>query len=74
MTDGLPELVDSAGELLGYEKARALFAEVATEPPDEVLEHLSKAVRELTGDGDLQDDLTLVMLRVKNPATAEESL
>ena len=63
MTDGLPELVSPGGDQLGYARTRELFSEVASEPAAEIVRRLLGAVRDLSGERPLEDDMTLIVLR-----------
>ena len=65
MTDGLPQLVDESGELLGYERPRTHFVEVAGEAPEEMLQRLARTAEEFAGGRAREDDLTLVALRAR---------
>jgi len=40
MSDGLPERLNPAGELLGYARTQALFSSAVTGSPDEMCAHL----------------------------------
>lgn len=63
MSDGFPELPNPAGEVLGYERARAIFAGVARQPADVVVAALEKAASEWAGSTSLNDDVTFLVLR-----------
>ena len=65
MSDGLPELENADGELLGYKRARRLYECVATDPPARVVERIHQATRDFTGDRKREDDMTLVALRAR---------
>ncbi|MCZ6726010.1 MAG: SpoIIE family protein phosphatase, partial [Acidobacteria bacterium] len=65
MSDGLPELVGPDGDVLGYEKTRELFLQVASEPPDVILRRLFEAAEKFAAGHPQEDDLTLVVLRAK---------
>lgn len=64
LSDGFPELTGRDGELLGYERATALFA-TASGPPADVIAELRRAAREWTGGADPDDDVTFVAVRVR---------
>lgn len=65
MSDGLPELPDTAGEPLGYNGARALFERsLEAGAPAAIVERLMAAVAERTGGEAPNDDVTFVVLRV----------
>ncbi|MEE8524095.1 MAG: SpoIIE family protein phosphatase [Thermoanaerobaculia bacterium] len=65
MTDGLPELVGSGGEVLGYDRTHELFARAASKPPREVVAELAAAVSAWTGSDRPGDDVTFVVIRVR---------
>lgn len=61
MSDGLPELVSSDGEVLGYTRARELFAEAARKAWQEIVGHLATAAVAWAGGGPPNDDVTFVV-------------
>lgn len=63
-SDGLPEQRDGDGNELGYEEARRAFAEVASLPALEALERLQAKLSEHAGERPLDDDVTLMLLRI----------
>ncbi|HVT16966.1 MAG TPA: SpoIIE family protein phosphatase [Thermoanaerobaculia bacterium] len=65
MSDGFPELVNSAGEPLGYAQVRAAFAASAEKPPDALIADLSAVAEAWTGGQPPQDDVTFVALLVR---------
>lgn len=63
MTDGLEELFNAEREMLGMDRVKAAFREVAHRHPDEVIARL-RAVGEAWRAGCPQeDDVTLLVLR-----------
>jgi sigma-B regulation protein RsbU (phosphoserine phosphatase) len=68
MTDGFPELMNLEQEPLGYERARSLFREVADGTPEEITSHLAEAAQEWTWGKPPVDDLTFVVLKMKESA------
>ncbi len=64
MSDGLPELLDPEGELMGYAEVRRRFAAAAHQPPEEIVAELAAAVPQWTGDEPPNDDVTFVVVRV----------
>ncbi|MGB5552957.1 MAG: SpoIIE family protein phosphatase, partial [Thermoanaerobaculia bacterium] len=68
MTDGFPELMNLEQEPLGYERASSLFREVADETPEEITSHLAEAAQEWTRGKPPVDDLTFVVLKMKESA------
>jgi serine phosphatase RsbU (regulator of sigma subunit) len=65
MSDGFPELVNGAGEPLGYAQVRAAFAASAAKPPDALIADLSAVAEAWTGGQPPQDDVTFVALQVR---------
>ena len=68
MTDGFPELMNLEQEPLGYERASSLFREVADGTPEEITSHLAEAAQEWTWGKPPVDDLTFVVLKMKESA------
>jgi len=67
MSDGLPEMLNTQNEMLDYPKTKELFTEVAGKPPKVIINHLFKAGNEWTGRRPQEDDVTLVVIKVKQP-------
>lgn len=65
MTDGLAEVANPAGELLGYERARRFFAQAASEDPAAAIRRLLSLAAEFHAGTPLQDDMTLVVLKAR---------
>jgi serine phosphatase RsbU (regulator of sigma subunit) len=63
MSDGIAEVVDTVGELFGYERVRGAFAAAASLTPDAVVAHLLRAADGHRAGAALSDDLTLLVLR-----------
>ena len=68
MTDGFPELMNPEQEPLGYEKATSLFRSVAGGAPDEITSQLAEAAQDWTRGQPPVDDLTFVVLKMKEDA------
>jgi len=66
MTDGLAEVTNPDGDLLGYERAAELFAEVAHLAPSDAIDRLLELAAEYHAGTPLQDDMTLVVLRARS--------
>jgi serine phosphatase RsbU (regulator of sigma subunit) len=65
MSDGFPERFNEAGEMLGYDKAPEVLLRAAAHTPREIIAHFV-AVGDEWADGRPQDDdVTLVVLKVK---------
>ena len=64
MTDGFPELLNEAGQQLGYVNAQQEFAAAATAPDaNGVIASLTDAARRWHGDQPPNDDVTFVVVR-----------
>ena len=63
MTDGLAEVADPAGDLLGYDRAGNLFAQVAHLEPEAAIAQIVAMATEYQAGTPLQDDMTLVVLK-----------
>ena len=64
MSDGFPERFDAGGEMLGYERARAVLAEVAHKTATEIVERFVSEGDEWAGAKAQDDDVTFVVLKV----------
>src|SRR5688572_32992306 len=65
LTDGFPELMNHAGQQLGYTGALDAFASAATAPTaDGVIAALAETARRYHGDAAPNDDVTFVVVRV----------
>ena len=67
MSDGLPEMLNHKDQMLDYPKTKELFTEVADESPKDIIEHLFKASTKWARGRPSEDDITLVVIRVKQP-------
>jgi serine phosphatase RsbU (regulator of sigma subunit) len=65
MSDGLAEVANPAGDLLGYERARRFFAEVAGQDPQAAIRRLLSLAADFHAGTPLQDDMTLVVLKAR---------
>lgn len=65
LTDGFPELQGASGDLLGYARVPEIFAASAAKPPGEIIADLTAAVEAWRGEMPLQDDVTFVVLKVR---------
>ncbi len=63
MTDGFVEISDVDGDLLGYDRARAWFADLAHLAPDAIVEGLVERARAFLAGTPLDDDMTLLVLK-----------
>jgi len=65
MSDGFPELFNDKDEMLDYPRVKEIFKEAADRSADEIVAHLNEA-GERWSDGRAQDDdITFVVLKVK---------
>lgn len=65
MTDGLAEVANPDGDLLGYDRATRFFAESADLDPESAIERLLELAAEYNEGTPLQDDMTLMVLKVQ---------
>lgn len=67
-TDGVTEAMNAAGEPFGEERLAEFVGEHGDLPFEELRERIVREVRVFVGDTGLQDDLTLVLLKVDEVA------
>jgi serine phosphatase RsbU (regulator of sigma subunit) len=65
ITDGLPELKNGSGEMYGYQRVRNRFEDVAEQTPEEIITHFKNDGAAWTDNGEPEDDVTLVVIKVK---------
>jgi serine phosphatase RsbU (regulator of sigma subunit) len=65
MSDGLPEMFNTDGEVLGEERAKELFQEVGKASSEQIVAHLVKAGKVWANGQPQNDDVTLVVVKVK---------
>ena len=65
MSDGLPEMLNPENEMLDYPKTTELFAEVANQSPQAIIDHLFNAGMSWAQGRPPEDDVTLVVMKVK---------
>jgi serine phosphatase RsbU (regulator of sigma subunit) len=65
MTDGFPELLDPAGDPLGYAAAESEFALASKESPRGILDRLSAKAEAWTAGAEPADDITFVAVKVR---------
>ena len=65
MTDGLAEVANPDGDLLGYERATRFFSEVADLEPELAIERLLELAADYNEGTPLQDDMTLMVLKAR---------
>ena len=66
LSDGLPELFNDKMEMFDYPRVKALFKEVAEKSPDEIIAHLNEASKKWSQGKPPNDDITYVVLKMKN--------
>jgi serine phosphatase RsbU (regulator of sigma subunit)/ligand-binding sensor domain-containing protein len=65
MSDGLPELKDSDGNMYGYKKIRNGFEDVAEQSPEKIISFLKNEGASWVNNQDPDDDVTFVVIKVK---------
>jgi serine phosphatase RsbU (regulator of sigma subunit) len=65
MSDGLPELPDPSGKQMGHDVILNLFKDIAANSTQEILDLLLKKAREWCACDVPEDDLTLMVLKIK---------
>jgi len=74
-TDGISEAINAAGELFGEQRLCDVLRDQPIDAsPRDVSEHLLARLREFLGEVEPQDDMTLLVLRVLEPASAPAPL
>jgi sigma-B regulation protein RsbU (phosphoserine phosphatase) len=63
-TDGLTEAASHKGEMFETERVCSLLAEVSHLPVQQIIDAFYRAVSEFTGSTTLQDDISLVVLKI----------
>ena len=62
-TDGVSEPENAYGEMFGEERLAELVCRHAHLDEDQIVDAVWKGVREWSGDGELADDMTLLLAR-----------
>ena len=62
-TDGITEPENAYGEMYGEERLSDLVCRNAQRDEDEIIEAIMQSVRQWTGSDELQDDMTLMLIR-----------
>ncbi len=65
MSDGFPELLNTEGELYGYQRVRNTFENIAENTPEEIIDHLKDEGSNWVKDQEPDDDVTFVVIKVK---------
>jgi hypothetical protein len=63
MTDGFPELCDSNGEMVGYEKVKEIFSKSAELSPDELIQNLNRFTAQWLNGKTQNDDITFFVMK-----------
>jgi len=69
MSDGFPEMFNEAGEMLDYGKAKTVLEETARQSPQEIINRFVEVGEQWAGTRAQDDDVTFVVLKVKDKAT-----
>jgi sigma-B regulation protein RsbU (phosphoserine phosphatase) len=62
-TDGVVEPENSYGEQFGEDRLKDLLVKYGAQPSQELIARVMEAVEEWTGGGELQDDMTMLVVR-----------
>jgi len=65
LTDGLAEQKNAGEEMFDYARVQSAFAEVGSGKPDDIIAHLVKAGESWMGSGIQDDDITLLVIKMK---------
>ncbi len=65
MTDGLPEMFNAEGEMLGYDRVSSLILDVVHKSPKEIINHLHSAASDWLGGSSQDDDMTFFVFKRK---------
>jgi PAS domain S-box-containing protein len=65
-SDGLSECYNGQGEMFGDSRIKSLFGQLVSESPTQIIDHLSSATKEWMGGNQPHDDMTLVVMKIKN--------
>ena len=70
MSDGFPERFNDKGEILDYGRAKEIFAEVGDQTPQSIIDHFTRASEAWAQGQPQEDDVTFVVLKVKESAVS----
>ncbi|MEK6571372.1 MAG: PP2C family protein-serine/threonine phosphatase, partial [Bacteroidota bacterium] len=62
-SDGITESRGSSEEELGYDRLKEIVGRVKEETASGIKEEILRAVREYTGNSNVEDDMTLIVLK-----------
>ncbi|MDX1636522.1 MAG: PP2C family protein-serine/threonine phosphatase, partial [Balneolaceae bacterium] len=63
MTDGLPELFNNNGDMIGYSRVRQIFSSLAADDPDQIINELYRASEHWLNGSAQNDDMTFFVLK-----------
>ncbi len=66
MSDGFPEMFNEVGEMLDYGKAKTVLEETARQSPQEIINRFVQVGEQWAGARAQDDDVTFVVLQVKD--------
>ncbi|NOX17473.1 MAG: SpoIIE family protein phosphatase [Chlorobi bacterium] len=64
-SDGLPELLNEANQMYGYEKVKKLYGEMAEKSSEEIVNRFKHSALDWAGGKPPNDDVTFVALKIK---------
>lgn len=68
MSDGFAERFDPRGEILGYEQARKMLADIAPRSADDIIQHFVQTAEDWAAGEPQNDDVTFVVIKMKHQA------
>ncbi|MBD0371872.1 MAG: SpoIIE family protein phosphatase [Pyrinomonadaceae bacterium] len=71
MSDGFAERFNPKGEMLDYEKAKEVLAEIAGGSPQEIIDRFVEVGEEWAGSRPQDDDVTFVVLKMNSAAKSD---
>ena len=74
MTDGITEIFDSNKNMFGYENIEQIFSDSVNESTDKILNNILQQANEWADGFPNEDDITLLVLRLKDSITRSESV
>jgi serine phosphatase RsbU (regulator of sigma subunit) len=74
MSDGFPEMFNDKQETLGNSRVKEVIQEVGHKSPKDIINHLSKIGEEWVKGKMQDDDITFVVLKVKNKNNGENDV
>lgn len=70
LSDGFPERFNKQNKIIGYDKASEILLKAAHKTPQEIIDYFLKVGNEWAGQRPLEDDMTFVVLKMKNGGDA----